>query len=107
MIIEKYFISAVHADGQYQAETFQDRLLELLQIGQRPDAYFLLPWDVSHWMDLVMVKLREDSESSLFLKRLIKRLNKLHTMYNRGRRHVEYIGLTKRLGLKASGIWRL
>ena len=52
-------------------------------------------------MDLVMVTLREDSESSSFLKRLIKRSNKLHTMYNRARGHVEYVGLAKRLGLKA------
>lgn len=48
-----------------------------------------------------MVRLREDSESSSFLKRLIKRSNKLHTMYSRGRGHVEYVGLAKRLGLKA------
>lgn len=70
-------------------------------MDQHPDGYFLLPWDVSHWMDLVMVRLREESESSGFLKRLIKRSNKLHTMYNRGRGHVEYAGLAKRLGLKA------
>ena len=67
--------------------------------GQRPDAHFLLPWDASHWINLV--KLREDSESSSFFKRLSKRSNKLHTMYNRGRGHVEYVGLAKRLGLKA------
>ena len=47
-----------------------------------------------------MVKLGADSESSSFLKRLIKRSNKLHTMYNRGRGHVGYVGLAKRLGLK-------
>jgi hypothetical protein len=94
------FILAVHADGQYQANTFQDKLLELLGAYQ-PDPYFLLPWDVSHWMDIVMVHLREDSDSSEFLKRLIKRSNKMHTMFQRGRGHVEYIGLAKRLGLKA------
>ena len=32
---------------------------------------------------------------------MIKRSNKLHTMYNQGRGHVEYTGLAKRLGLKA------
>ena len=78
-------------------ERFKTDLLELLYIGQRPDAHFLLPWDASHWINLVMVKLREDSGSPSFLKRLIKCSNKLHTMYNRGRGHVEYVGLAKRL----------
>ncbi|CAB3993719.1 Hypothetical predicted protein [Paramuricea clavata] len=65
-------LETVHADGQYQANTFQDKFLELLGAYHQPDPYFLLLWDVSHWMDIVMVHLREDSDSSKFLTCLIK-----------------------------------
>eukprot|EP00794_Sanderia_malayensis_P021154 gene21154-23234_t len=95
------FLRGVHADGQYQASTFQNRLHRILGIREIPDPYFLLPWDVSHWMDLAMVELREHSDSSGFMKLLIKRSNRLHTMFGRGRGHAEYKGLAKILGLKA------
>ena len=95
------FPLGVHADGQYQASTFQNRLHALLGIREIPDPYFLLPWDVSHWMDLAMVELREHSESSEFIKMLIKRSNRMHTMFGRGRGHAEYKGFAKILGLKA------
>ena len=52
-------------------------------------------------MDLVMVNLRERSESSDFLKLLIKRSNSFNSMFGRGRGYVEYVGLEKHLGLKA------
>ena len=45
------------------------------------DPFFLTPWDASHWMDLVMVEMREKNVFSVFLKRLIKRSNRLHTMF--------------------------
>lgn len=64
------------------------------------DAFFLTSWDVSHWMDLAMVKLREET-CSAFMKRLIKRANRFHTMFAYGRGHVEYKGLASSLGLKA------
>lgn len=48
-----------------------------------------------------MVELREQSESSEFIKLLIKRSNRLHTMFGRGRGHAEYKGFAKILGLKA------
>ena len=109
------FILAVHADKQYQANTFQDKLLELLGAYHQPDPYYCHGSSThltSHMVHLhistchpdtyiVMVHLREYSDSSEFLKRLIKRSNKMHTMFQRGRGHVEYIGLAKRLGLKA------
>lgn len=66
-----------------------------------PEPYFQLPWDVSPRMDLVFALLREDSSSYEFLKRTIKRSNKMHKMFQRGRGHVEYVGLAKRFGLKA------
>jgi len=65
------------------------------------DPFFLTTWDVSHWVDLVMGKLREDDASAAFLKRLIKRSNKLHVMFGRGRGHAEYKGLAASLNLKA------
>ena len=65
------------------------------------DPFFLTTWDASHWFDLVMQKLREDDASSAFLKRLIKRSNKLHDMFGRGRGHAEYKGLAASLKLKA------
>ena len=48
-----------------------------------------------------MVYLREKDSTSLFMKRLIKRANKMHTMFSRGRGHSEYKGLASSLGLKA------
>ena len=65
-----------------------------------PDPFFLTPWDVSHWMDLAMEALRTKSkQSSSFLARLIKRSNRLHTMFSRG--HSEYKGLASSLKLRA------
>ena len=66
------------------------------------DPFFLTPCDVSHWMDLAMEALRTKSnQSSSFLSRLIKRSNRLHTMFSRGRGHSEYKGLASSLGLRA------
>ena len=48
-----------------------------------------------------MVEMREGSDSSAFLKRLIKRSNRLHTMFSRGCGHVEYQGLAASFKLKA------
>lgn len=68
--------------------------------GKEADAYFLTAWDVSHWMDLAMVQLREET-CSPFMKRVIKRANRFHTMFAYGRGHIEYKGLASSLGLKA------
>ena len=93
---------AFHADGQYQANTFLDALYEKMGKNDHPaDPFFLTTWDVSHWVDLVMGKLREEDASAVFLKRLIKRSNKLHVMFGRGRGHAEYKGLAALLNLKA------
>ena len=82
VIIFFYFNPAVHSDGQYQAETFQTELLKYIE----SDPFFLLPWDVAHWIDRVMEKIREkDEATSVFFKRIIKRSNKLHTMFCHGR----------------------
>ena len=49
-----------------------------------------------------MSDLREDSSSALSLiKRLIKRANRFHSMFSRGRGHLEYTGLSDAMGLKA------
>ena len=74
-----YFYIALHADGQYHTNKFQESLYS--NIGETDmaiDPFFLLSWDVSHWLDLVMVFLREEAASSQFLKRLIKRSNRFH-----------------------------
>ena len=64
-----YFNPAVHSDAQYQAETFQTELLKHIE----SDPFFLLPWDVAHWIDRVMEKIREkDEATSVFFKRTIK-----------------------------------
>ena len=93
--------AGVHADGQYQASTFQNRLYSLLSIKEMSDPYFLVPWDASHWLDLAIVELRENSPSSSFRKLLIKRSSRLHTMFGSGRGHAEYKGFAKIYGLKA------
>jgi hypothetical protein len=93
---------AVHADGQYHTNKFQRSLYKEIGDDISPvDPYFLLSWDVSHWLDLVMVFLREEANSSKFLKRLIKRSNRFHSMFGSGKGHVEYKGLAASLGLKA------
>lgn len=51
-------------------------------------------------MDLARIRLREGT-CSLFMKRLIKRANRFHTMFVHGRGHIEYKGLASSLGLKA------
>ena len=97
-----FTLLALHADGQYQANAFLEALYEKMGKHQHPsDPYFLTTWDVSHWIDLVMVKLREEDATSHFLKRLIKRSNRLHTMFGRGRGHAEYKGLATSLQLKS------
>ena len=101
-LVQHFYILAFHADGQYQANTFLDVLHE--KMGKSyylADPFFLTTWDVSHWVDLIMGKLREDAASAAFLKRLIKRSNKLHVMFGRGRRHAEYKDLAASLNLKA------
>lgn len=89
----------MHADGQYQASTFQRQLLDNMNID---DPFFSLPWDTAHWMDRVMEKLRERSDSADFFKRLIKRSNRLYTMFGHGRGHVEYVELARSEGKKAT-----
>ena len=62
-----YFYIALHADGQYHTKKFQESLYS--NIGETDmaiDPFFLLSWDVSHWLDLVMVFLREEAASSSF-----------------------------------------
>ena len=74
-------------------------LHEKMGMENEPDPFFLTTWDASHWFDLVMQKLREDDASFAFLRRLIKRSNKLDNMFGRG--HAEYTGLAASLKLKA------
>ena len=97
------YLRAVHADGQYQAKTFQDSLRAHMHgVGTQIDNYFLMPWDPSHWIDIVMEEVRERNlTTSPFLKRLVKRSNKLYKMFGHGRGHQEYKGLAKSLGLRA------
>ena len=98
-----HFVRAIHADGQYQAQTFQSEILRLIgSTGIEAGEFFLMPWDPSHWLDRVMEYMRENcDESSKYLKRLIKRTNKLYKMFGHGRGHREYKGLAESLGLPA------
>ena len=93
-------ITAVHSDGQYPTHQFQNALHDKMGSNLTVDPYFLMSWDVAHWMDLVKVHLREEA-SSTFLKRFIKRSNRFHTMFGHGRGHAEYKELADSLGLKA------
>ena len=50
-----------------------------------------------------MEALRGKEESTgISFKLLIKRSNKMHTMFGHGRGHAEYIGIAKQLNLKGS-----
>ena len=62
------------------------------------DAPFVVPWDLGHWMDLAVVEVCDKAGSEL-LPRFIKRSNKFHSMFGRGRGHDEYFGLSKEKGL--------
>ena len=73
-------LRTVHADGQYQASTFQ-QLIRCKTQEERSqtekDKYSLLPWDPSHWLDIVMEQARETNvETSKFFKRLVNDLIK-------------------------------
>ena len=92
---------AVHADGQYRSSTFQDALFAKMGKVKELDEFFLTSWDMSHWIDLAMVQLREEMCSLFMKRRLIKRANRFHTMFGRGRGHVKYKGLASSLELKA------
>ena len=59
-----------------------------------------MPWDTAHWLDRVMEKMREKTASSAFLKRLIKRSNRLHTMFGIGRGFAEYTEYSKKSGFE-------
>ena len=49
-----------------------------------------------------MSDLREDSSSaSSLIKRLIKRANRFHAMFSRGKGHMEYTGLSDAMGQKS------
>uniref|UniRef100_A0A7M6DPB1 Uncharacterized protein n=2 Tax=Clytia hemisphaerica TaxID=252671 RepID=A0A7M6DPB1_9CNID len=97
-----HYIRAFHADGQYQCDTFQSRFKSNFQSPVKEiDPFVLLPWDTSHWMDLAMEKLYEDSLSSSFLKQLVTRANRFNTMFRHGKGHEEYKGLADSLGLKS------
>ena len=87
----------MRADSQYQTETFQDAFHDSVTTGDyKPHPYLLLPWDISHWLDHVMEALRGKEESTrIYFKRLIKRSNKMPTMFGHGLSHAEYIGIAK------------
>ena len=72
----------MHADGHYQAKTFRNALGE--QMENAHDPFFLTPWDTAYWIDRVMERLRDKSK---FVKRLIKRANKLYVMFGHGKIH--------------------
>ena len=91
----------MHADGQYHTHQFQNALYDKIGSINPVDPYFCMSWDVAHWMDLVMIFLREEATSSKFLKLLVKRSNRFHTMFGHGRGHAEYKELANSLSLKA------
>ena len=63
----------------------------------------MMPWDPSHWLDILMEYAREkDVVASAFLMRLVQRSNKLYKMFGHGKGHREYMGLANSLGLKAT-----
>ena len=96
---------AHHADGQYQASGFLKKLKESLPAGtvleDMPDdgICFVVPWNLGHWMNLAVVEVRDKSDCEL-LTRFIKRSDKFHTMFGRGRGHDEYFGVAEDGGLK-------
>ena len=57
------FLAAHHADGQYQCTQFRNILLSSTQriyeyFLTNQQEFFVTPWDISHWLDLSMVKVR-------------------------------------------------
>ena len=71
---------AHHADGQYQAKRFLQKLESSRQgaNGDLPEghnAFFVIPWHTAHYMDL---------------RRLIKRANQFSIMFGKGKEYSEY-----------------
>lgn len=71
---------AHHADGQYQAKRFLQKLKSSTQgaNGDLPEghnAFFVIPWDTAHYMDL---------------RRLIKRANQFSIMFGKRKGYSEY-----------------
>ena len=91
---------------QYQAAGFAKKLKESIpsdsdvRTASEEDISFVVPWDVGHWMNLAVVEVRDKSESEL-LSRFIKRANKFHSVFGRGRGHDEYFGVASDQGMKA------
>ena len=72
------FPDIINAVYQYQANTFQNAICHQLNKEKSIDKYFMMPWDPSHWLDIVMEYAQEkDVVASAFLKRLVQRSNKL------------------------------
>ena len=92
------FLMSHQADGQYQAQDFIDCLKAKIYGNNLPtnaDTFFVVPWDGSHWMDLGMGHIREKEEDGEVMRRLVKRINKFHHMFGRGRGFAEYKGVTE------------
>ena len=99
------FLMSHQADGQYQARGFIEGLKQRIfgdNLPAEADKFFVVPWDGAHWMDLCMGDIREKEENGEILRRLVKRINKFHTMFGRGRGFAEYKGLTEELKLSSS-----
>ena len=101
------YLMSHQADGQYQAHDFIEGLKQGIYpeggIG-RPiglDKFFVVPWDAAHWQDCCMGDMREKEEHGECLRRLVKRANKFHKMFGRGRGLAEYEGITAEMKLSS------
>ncbi len=97
------YLMAHHADGQYQAADFLKTLKSQINtIADGADTFFIVPWDTAHWMDCGMRDIREKEDRGEILRRLVKRANKFHLMFGRGKGYAEYHGFAKENELKAN-----
>ena len=94
--------------GQYQAADFRRELIDVIQAGMVPsnkcsehENFFIVAWDIAHWIDCGFNDIREKEEAGSVLRRLIRRCNKFQSMFARGRGYAEYHGYTLEQDLRA------
>ena len=71
------YLVAHQADGQYQAREFLSTMRNLVNkdASFKSDKYFVVPWDPSHWLDLIIGDIREKEKEGEIVTRLVKRVN--------------------------------
>ena len=79
-------VCGIAADGPYQATSFRQRLLELLDINDTNPLALPVTWDPAHLLNLGVTDVKDGSSASgIYLRRFIKRCNVFNTILAHGK----------------------